>query len=142
VKYFYLLVFVLLFSAPGYAQADKDVTAIRRLLFAQVTEWNNGNIDGYMKGYWESDSLLFIGSKGPRYGYGATLKRYKEAYPDAGHMGRLKSTIVSMRKLSDDYYFIVGKWALKRTAGDVDGSYTLLLRKIKGKWTIICDHSS
>ncbi|MCW3122350.1 MAG: hypothetical protein JWQ38_1842, partial [Flavipsychrobacter sp.] len=58
------------------------------------------------------------------------------------HMGKLTSTIVSMQKLAADYYFIVGKWDLKRTAGDVGGSYTLLLRKIKGHWVIICDHSS
>ena len=126
----------------AFAQVDKDVLAIRKLLILQVAEWNKGNIDGYMKGYWESDSLLFIGSKGPRYGYEATLKRYKEAYPDADHMGKLTSTITSMQKLCEEYYFIVGKWALKRNAGDVDGSYTLLLRKIKGKWVIICDHSS
>lgn len=126
----------------AYAQADPEVMAIRKLLFMQVTEWNKGNIEGYMKGYWESDSLLFIGSKGPRYGYETTLKRYKEAYPDADHMGKLKSTIVSMDKLSDNCYFIVGKWALERKASDLDGSYTLLLKKIKGKWVIVCDHSS
>lgn len=121
---------------------DQDVVAIRKLLFAQVVQWNSGSIEGYMKGYWENDSLLFIGSSGPRYGYETTLKRYKEAYPDAAHMGKLKSTITSMQRLADDYYFIVGKWALKRTAGNVDGSYTLLLRKIKGRWVIVCDHSS
>jgi len=47
-----------------------------------------------------------------------------------------------MDRLSAEYYFIVGKWALERKAGDVDGSFTLLLRKIKGTWVIICDHSS
>lgn len=112
------------------------------MLSAQVVQWNNGSIDGYMKGYWENDSLLFIGSKGPRYGYQATLKRYKEAYPDADHMGTLTSTITSMKKLSTEYYFIVGRWELKRKAGDVGGSYTLLLRKIKGEWVIVSDHSS
>ncbi len=120
----------------------KDEQTIRRMLAAQVTEWNKGNIEGYMKGYWENDSLIFIGSKGPRYGYQTTLKRYKEAYPDADHMGVLTSTIKSAKKLSPDYYFIVGSWALKRNAGDVSGSYTLLLRKIKGQWVIVCDHSS
>jgi hypothetical protein len=115
---------------------------IRKMLLNQVMEWNKGNIDGYMKGYWESDSLLFIGSKGPRYGYDVTLKRYKEAYPDTAHMGKLISKITSMQKLSDEYYFIVGSWYLKRSVGDAAGNYTLLLRKIKGKWVIICDHSS
>ncbi len=137
--------FILLISlfAPRYVTAqNKDEQAIKHLLAAQVTEWNKGSVDGYMKGYWENDSLLFIGSKGPRYGYQATLKRYKEAYPDAAHMGELVSIITSMQKLSGDYYFIVGTWALKRSAGDVGGSYTLLLQKIKGAWVIVCDHSS
>jgi len=129
--------------ACGQAVAqDQDVFAIRKLLLTQVVAWNNGSVDGYMKGYWDSDSLVFIGSNGPNYGYKATLKRYKEHYPDTAHMGRLKTTIVSIEKLSDDYYFVIGKWALARSAGNVDGSFTLLLRKMKGKWVIVCDHSS
>ncbi len=121
---------------------DKDVFAIRHMLIDQVAAWNSGSIDGYMKGYWDSDSLLFIGSKGPRYGYQAILKRYKEAYPDTAHMGKLTTHIKSMERLSDDYFFIVGTWALARKAGDVDGSYTLLVRRIKGEWLIVCEHSS
>ncbi len=127
-------------TSRSFAQGDE--AQIRKMLTAQVTEWNKGNIEGYMHGYWESDSLLFIGSKGPRYGYGPTLVRYREAYPDEAHMGKLASTIKSMQRLSSDYYFVVGAWALKRSAGDVSGSYTLLIRKIKGKWVIVCDHSS
>ena len=135
--------FILLMALPFLVQAKgTDEPAIRKMLAAQVVEWNKGNIEGYMKGYWESDSLIFIGSKGPRYGYAMTLKKYKEAYPDADHMGVLTSTILNMKKLSKDHYFIVGSWALKRKAGDVGGSYTLLIRKIKGEWVIVCDHSS
>lgn len=121
---------------------SRNERAIRTMLAAQVTEWNKGNIDGYMHGYWHNDSLVFIGSKGPRYGYDVTLKKYKEAYPDLAHMGRLTSTITRIQKLSHKYYFVVGTWALKRTAGDVGGSYTLLLKKIKGEWVVITDHSS
>ena len=136
----YLLIFCLL-AHTGVAQ-NKDEREIATMLSAQVAQWNKGSVDGYMKGYWENDSLLFIGSSGPRYGYRATLKRYKEAYPDAAHMGTLTSVVKSMQRLSPEYYFIVGTWALKRSAGDVSGSYTLLLRKIKGEWVIVCDHSS
>lgn len=140
-KYFLPVVLCCVVSLSSLAQG-KDEAAIRKMLAAQVAEWNKGNIDGYMKGYWENDSLLFIGSKGPRYGYQTTLKRYKEAYPDADHMGKLTSVITRMQKLSPEYYFIVGTWALKRNAGDVGGSYTLLIRKINGLWVIVCDHSS
>ena len=137
-----LILFCLASITRVNAQVAPDIAAIRKILFTQVMAWNNGSVDGYMKGYWENDSLVFIGSNGPNYGFKATLNRYKEHYPDAAHMGHLKTTIVSMEKLSDEYYFVIGKWALTRSAGNVDGSFTLLFRKIKGKWVIICDHSS
>jgi ketosteroid isomerase-like protein len=136
-----LLIACCLISICTYGQ-QKDEQAIRSLLAKQTAEWNKGSVEGYMKGYWDNDSLLFIGSHGPRYGYQKTLEKYKEAYPDADHMGFLTSTVTSMKRLSPDYYFIVGTWALKRKAGDVAGSYTLLFRKIKGEWVIVVDHSS
>lgn len=137
-----LTAITLLMCIASVFAENKNVTTIKKMLSTQVIEWNKGNIDGYMHGYWENDSLLFIGSKGPRYGYDVTLKRYKEAYPDTAHMGKLTSTITRIEKLSGSYYFIVGKWALQRSVGDVSGSYTLLLRKIKRKWVIVADHSS
>jgi len=112
------------------------------MLADQVQEWNKGSVEGYMAGYWDNDSMLFIGSAGPRYGFQKTLERYKEAYPDKAHMGKLTSTITSIQQLSKDYFFVVGKWDLKRKVGDVGGSYTLLLKKIDGNWVIVCDHSS
>jgi ketosteroid isomerase-like protein len=138
----YLLVFIFFISACKIKSANGDEHSIRAMLQAQVTEWNKGNIEGYMHGYWESDSLVFIGKSGPKYGYSTTLANYKKSYPDAAHMGKLTSTIVSMERLSDEYYFVIGKWALRREAGDVGGSYTLLIKKIKGAWVIVVDHSS
>ena len=140
-KCFTAFVITLFIITTVYAQ-NKDEQQIKQMLATQVAEWNKGSIDGYMHGYWESDSLLFIGSKGPRYGYKATLEKYKQAYQDNAHMGKLTSTTTEMRKLSPGYYFIVGKWALDRSAGNLSGDYTLLIRKIKGKWLIVVDHSS
>lgn len=139
-RLFMLSVFVLaLYSCNGQ---ERDEQAISTMLQAQVKEWNKGNLDGYMHGYWENDSLVFIGRSGPTYGYSATLERYKKGYPSAEQMGQLTSTVISMKRLSDDYYFVIGKWALARSAGDVSGSYTLLIKKIKSKWVIVVDHSS
>lgn len=119
-----------------------DRQEIARMLAAQVTEWNKGNIAGYMKGYWEHDSLVFIGKNGPTYGYQQTLDRYKKSYPGREAMGFLTSTVLSMQPLGDKHYFIIGKWHLKRKAGDLGGSYTLLLEQKNGEWVIITDHSS
>jgi hypothetical protein len=129
------------FALLGCAQSRNE-QQIRNMLGAQVAEWNKGNIEGYMIGYWEHDSLVFIGKNGPTYGYQATLERYKKGYPNTEAMGKLTSTIVSLKRLSDKYYFVIGKWHLARKDGDLSGSYTLLLEKIGGKWVIINDHSS
>src|SRR5580658_9648859 len=94
--------FILLVSiiCCGVATAqNKDEQAISQMLSAQVDEWNKGSIEGFMKGYWDNDSLLFIGSKGPRYGYNVALNRYKEAYHDTAQMGQLISTVTRMQKL-------------------------------------------
>lgn len=120
---------------------NEDVIAIKHLLNRQKDDWNKGNVTAFMKGYWESDSLLFIGQSVSN-GYQKTLDNYKKSYPDAAAMGHLNFEFVEFRKLSPEYYFVVGKWHLKRSIGDVGGAYTLLFRKIKGKWTIVVDHSS
>jgi len=137
-----LFLAVLVISATNTFGRDADELAICTMLAAQISEWNKGNIDGYMKGYWENDSLVFIGRNGPTYGYHNTLTRYKKAYPDREAMGKLVSTIIAVKRLSDEYYFVIGKWELQRSKDNLSGSYTLLLRKIKGIWVIINDHSS
>ena len=137
----FLLAALCFVSISAFSQ-NKDETAILKMLQAQEKEWNNGNLEAFMKGYWQNDSLLFIGKNGPKYGYNITLENYKKGYPDTARMGKFTSTILSMKKLSKEYYFVVGKWYLKRSVGDVIGHYTLLIRKINGEWVIIADHSS
>ena len=41
---------------------------IRNLLEQQRLDWNKGNLEAYMQGYWKSDSLLFVGKNGAKYG--------------------------------------------------------------------------
>ncbi len=119
-----------------------DEKIIRDLLDRQTRDWNRGDIAAFMHGYWESDSLMFIGKNGITYGYQATLNNYKKNYPDTAAMGKLRFTILEVRRLSEDQYFVIGKWMLSRSIGDLSGHYTLLFKKNKGKWTIIADHSS
>ena len=121
---------------------NKDEQAIRHILTDQTEQWNKGNIEGFMKGYWQSDSLLFVGKSGPKYGYQTTLKNYKKGYPDTVAMGKLHFDILQMQPLSPDCYFVLGKWMLKRSIGDLSGYYTLLFRRIHKRWVIIADHSS
>ena len=121
---------------------NKDIQAIRKILANQTIQWNKGNIEAFMNGYWKSDSLLFVGKSGPKYGYREALANYKKGYPDTATMGKLAFDILKIQSLSPNMYFVLGKWMLKRSIGDVSGYYTLLFRKINNQWVIAVDHSS
>lgn len=138
----YVLSFLFCFAALCSFAQDKDKGVILGILKGQSEAWNKGNIEDFMKGYWQNDSLMFIGKSGVTYGYDNTLENYKRSYPDTAAMGKLFFDILQVKRLSDTHYFVVGKWTLKRTAGDLSGHYTLLFRKINGRWCIVADHSS
>jgi len=137
----YLWLALLFLGTHGFAQS-KDETEIRGLLNRQTNDWNRGDIRGFMNGYWENDSLMFVGKSGVTYGWQNTLDNYKKGYPDTAAMGKLSFNIIKVKRLSKQFYFVVGKWHLARSIGDVSGHYNLLFEKINGRWVIIADHSS
>ena len=139
-KYLFILS-LLIASLPVTAQS-KDENQVRKLLDEQTKAWNRGDVESFMKGYWKSDSLMFIGKNGVTYGWNNTLNNYKKNYPDTAAMGNLTFTIITMKQLSFQYFHVVGKWYLKRSIGNAGGSFTLLFKKIKNQWVIIADHSS
>jgi hypothetical protein len=135
------IILVLLVALPLFSIAQ-DREAVLKILDNQVKSWNRGDLDQFMVGYWNNDSLMFIGSNGINHGYREALQHYKEAYSDTAKMGKLRFEIIELRQLSPDYYHVTGKFFLKRSVGDLNGVYTLLFRKIRGVWVIVSDHSS
>jgi ketosteroid isomerase-like protein len=139
----YLLVLFLLAAVPALAQTARDRDTILAILDRQTQAWNAGDIPSFMRGYWESDSLLYIGKSGVRKGYRTTLENYRKNYPDRAAMGTLAFNILKVDFPAKDVAFVVGRWHLTRPEkGDVGGHYTLLWKKIKDEWVIVADHSS
>lgn len=135
-----LLIFVIL-SVNSRAQ-NSDSLQIIQAMHQQVIAWNNGNIEDFMQTYWNNDSLLFVGKNGATYGWKNTLERYKKNYADTAVMGKLEFNLLQLQKFSYEYYFVLGKWYLQRTIGNIEGYFTLIFKKINGKWLIVTDHSS
>ncbi len=125
------------------AQSAGDKEEILGILKRQEADWNKGDIKSFMNGYWESDSLMFVGKTGITYGYKPTYEGYLKRYPDRATMGTLKFTFLNFSFPGRDVAFVVGKFHLTRPEkGDLEGHYTLLFRKINGKWLVVCDHTS
>ena len=132
---------VIIIATTINAQTADDML-IKNTLTEQAAAWNAGDLERFMDTYWRSDSLMFIGKNGPTYGWENTLQNYKKGYPDTAAMGKLHFELISMKRLSVMYYSVVGKWHLKRSIGDLNGAFTIILKKIKKKWVIVQDHSS
>jgi ketosteroid isomerase-like protein len=133
---------IFLFCSIQLFAQTKTEKQIISILKIQDDAWNMGDINGFMETYLKSDSLMFIGKSGVTYGWQNTLDNYKKGYPDVTAMGKLHFTLIDIKKLSRKYYHVVGKWHLTRSIGDLEGHFTILMQKIKGKWYIIADHSS
>jgi ketosteroid isomerase-like protein len=131
-------------NAAEVTPADKraESSALDSIMLVQQDAWNRADIEGFMQPYWKSDSLCFIGKRGLTFGWQNTLDNYKKGYPDAAAMGRLQFTNHSLDVLSDDHAYVIGKWELFRVADTLSGHYSLLWKKISGKWVIVADHSS
>lgn len=136
-----LLYISLAVSTLGFSQ-NQDVTTIRKILADQQDAWNRGDIAAFMKGYWNSDSLMFIGGKGITYGFNNTWERYKKTYDSREKMGALAFDLLHFIPLGPDSYMVVGKWHLTRTVGDIGGYYNLIFKRIDRQWLIISDHTS
>lgn len=140
-KKLFLILSLWILGLSLHAQSA-GVKAVTENMKKQESAWNNFDIEGFMKYYWNSDSLKFIGSKGITYGWKNTLENYKKGYPNQEAMGQLTFTNYSIEPLGKDAVYVIGKWYLKKKDKDVGGHYTLLWKKIKGEWVIVSDHTS
>jgi len=123
----------------GFKQRE---TQVRNTLAEQQRAWNQGDLDRFMEGYNKGDSLIFIGEKGIRYGYQATLKGYKKTYPEMKAMGNLDFDVLHVLNTGCKTAVVIGKWKLIRDKDMPQGYFTVVFKKIKGKWKIIADHTS
>ena len=74
-------------------EAGPAETAIRAVLDEQAAAWNKGDLQAFMKGYWNSKELTFYSGKDKRQGWEETLERYKKRYQSDGkEMGKLSFT--------------------------------------------------
>jgi hypothetical protein len=138
-------ILVAMLFVNSFAEAKisaKEKREICGLLDKQVLAWNEGNLEKFMQTYWNSEKLSFVGSRGPTYGWQATLESYKNGYPDKAAMGKLKFTILKLSKIDRKTVYVIGKFELTREIGNLSGHFTLVIQKIKNEWLIVSDHSS
>ena len=123
---------------------DLDSGAVRRLLDEQVAAWNRGDLEGFMKGYWKSDSLSFYSGGTVTHGWQTTLDRYRKRYQSEGReMGTLVFDLHDVSLTSRGQALVRGGWSLKLKDGEPHGLFTLWLRWFPDAgWRVVHDHTS
>ncbi len=130
-------------GAPSAALAPPAAeAAVRALLDEQRVAWNRGDLDGFMEGYWRSDSLTFYSGGDVNHGWQATYDRYVRRYRSEGReMGTLEFDLHRVDVLGSDHALVRGAWRLTRKADAPHGLFTLVLRRLPGGWKIVHDHT-
>ncbi len=129
------------------AKGNEDAAraAITKVLNDQVEAWNNGDLDGFMAGYWRSDELTCFSGGDVRQGWEDSLEHYRKDYQAEGkEMGRLKFDNLVIDVLAPKAALVRGRWQLTFKDGHtIGGLFTLLFRdEEKQGWCIVHDHTS
>lgn len=142
-----MLLLLLIFASCG----DKTVSRlsdtpveedILQVLKEQSDGWNSGDIDAYMSGYWDSDSLRFASGGTVTFGYAPVSDRYKKRYSNKELMGELIFDNLDVKVLSSDAAIVFGRWQVKRSKDHPWGLFTLLFKLKDNQWRVVHDHTS
>jgi beta-aspartyl-peptidase (threonine type) len=124
------------------AGGDDPASEIRGVLRQQVEAWNRGDIDAFMEHYWKSDELTFSSGGQTTRGWQSTKDNYKRRYPTREKMGQLALSDLEITPLGENASLVLGRWRLSRDESPIGGNFTLVFRRVEGKWIIIHDHTS
>ena len=127
-------------SVDFLKQDLNEINTIKKILSSQQECWNNGDIDGFMQGYLNSEKLVFTSlNHKPAYGWKNTLKRYKNSYPTKTSMGELRFEILNLKLISKTTATLKGKWELIRQNDHPNGLFWLDIEKFDNNWLITKD---
>jgi len=136
-----ILISIILLIIISCSEYNNEEDTILNIMKMQEKAWSDGNIDGFMQGYWPTDSLMFIGKHGIKYGWQTTYDNYKKSYPDKAAMGKLEFKVIKL-EVNGNTAYMLGKWSLIRENDNPNGYFTLYWKKINNKWVITIDHTS
>lgn len=141
-----LLVLLLSIAVPVLAQSEQQKSQIETEVLAVMAEqavaWNRGDVEGFMRGYWNSEKLVFASGDSVTRGWQPTLDRYKKTYGTKAAMGTLTFSNTEVSVISKDAAVVLGSWSLAREKDNPKGKFTLIFRKFKEGWRIVHDHTS
>ena len=150
-----LLLFLALAAPSARSQDSPDTTSnlhtatrqeldVIKVLLAQESAWNRGDIEGFVRAYKDSPDIIFISHQVNR-GFAGLLDQYRRDYPSKAAMGNLSFSGLEVHSLDDRFAVCIGKYDLdrgKKDGGHSEGLFSLILEKTEQGWKIVVDHTT
>ncbi len=131
---------------PRAQGPDGQIAAIRAVLDKQETDWNKGDLDAFLEGYWHSPRVVFQSAGDRQVGFDAMRDRYRKRYQAEGKaMGKVAFSDVEIDILGagSEAAYARGRWRLTLPDGKTPGGlFTLIFQKLPEGWKIVHDHTS
>ncbi len=128
-------------SGPSLGRTDR--AAVLKVLEDQVTAWNRGDLDGFLAGYLDSPDVTFYSGKSALKGFEPLRERYRARYASEGkEMGRLEFREIEIDLLGHDAAVARARWHVKMSTEELEGLFTVVLRRFRDGWRIVHDHTS
>ena len=130
-------------AAPKVSTGDPR-TEVAATLARSASDWNRGDLDGFMSDYAKDSLTGYVTGGHVQYGWQPMYDRYQAAYFAPGKSrDSLSFEEIRVRPLTMDLAFATARFQLHR--GDslvASGPFTLILQKRGDRWLILHDHTS
>ena len=104
-----------------------------------TTEWNNGNITGYLEAYLDAPYTRYVSGKTILIGRENIVSHFQ----NRGAVGTLFLAKKEIDFVSETNAQMFGEYVVKLDDGtEAKGCFTVYLQKIEEGWKIVYDHSS
>ena len=130
-------------SAPRIPLGDppKEIAA---LLQRSASDWNRGDLTGFMSDYAQDSLTSYMANGHVQYGWQALYDRYQKNYFAPGKSrDSLSFDELHVRVLTPDFAYATARFKLTRGDSVVaSGPFTLVLQKQGDRWRILHDQTS
>lgn len=147
------LAVVLLAACRGSARPatapspPSDRAALARLITAQLeraaSDWNHGDLDGFLSDYAPESTTTFVDRGHARAGIGFIRGVYAPRFLPGAERDSLRFEEVEARPLSATLALVTARFILQRgTEITASGPFTLVMERRPEGWRILHDHTS
>lgn len=124
-----------------------DSTALTRLITAQLersaSDWNRGDLDGFLSDYAPDSTTTFIDGRHARQGIDFIRGNYAPRFSPGARRDSLHFEEVKARGLSPTLALVTARFILQRGSGiTASGPFTLIMERRPEGWKILHDHTS